>query len=390
MAHTRNLVLVLGRPSAGALITVAAVVLAVALGVSGWPQLWWQPGELSVRPGAFADSLVLVETTALVLWRWPLACFALAELAMIAYGALGYPASPADYAALVATAVAAWGLSEVARWSVLAVSLAGMLGVAAARPQAMTWAGALADVALVGFAWGAGTGVRSTQEVQAARAHLARETLARETAQQRLRMAECLHDRVGASLALATRQLEAAQVVDTDRSRELVSSVLAQLRTTFSELADLVTTWSQTSKCASCHSSAANRRSLFEVLSRWQSALAEAGTELRVSTRLGPGLLGAGTEALLAAALNEALANFARHSDARSADVYLGTSSGRVRLVVRDAGPARPRSALGTGLEHLKRLLEEAGGSLEAGPLPTGGFCLNAEVPLGWPEGGPT
>ena len=373
--------LTLGNPSARALATAAAAALAVLLSTSGWPQLWWQPGGLSARPGLTADGLVLAEAAALVLWRWPLACFGVAQAAMLAYGALGYPASPADYAALIATAVAAWGVSGAARWSVLAVSLTGMLGVGAARPQAMTWAGALADVSLVAFAWGAGAGARSAEDARSAHERLAQETAARRSAQQRLRMAEHLHDRVGAALALATRQLEAAQVVGPERSRELVVSVLAQLRATFSEVGDLVTTWSQPSASPGGTAAAPRSTSLLEDLSRWQAALTQAGTDFRISTNLGPGLLRADTEALLGAALNEALANFARHSGAGSADVRLEASPMAALLVVRDPGPARPSSGPGTGLARLKCLFEKAGGFLNAGPGPAGGFLLSAELP---------
>jgi signal transduction histidine kinase len=58
-----------------------------------------------------------------------------------------------------------------------------------------------------------------------------------------------------------------------------------------------------------------------------------------------------------------------------------------VRLEVRNTPPTRPVDAglIGTGsalgLASLRRRVELVGGTLQAGPAPDGGFCVEATLP---------
>ena len=70
--------------------------------------------------------------------------------------------------------------------------------------------------------------------------------------------------------------------------------------------------------------------------------------------------------------VTEALANIARHSASRTATVRLGSSADALRLEVTDTGTSdgwRP----GVGLSSMRERATELGGTLEAGPGPTGG-----------------
>ncbi len=70
--------------------------------------------------------------------------------------------------------------------------------------------------------------------------------------------------------------------------------------------------------------------------------------------------------------VTEALANIARHSSSRTATVRLDSTTGALRLEVTDAGVSagwRP----GVGLSSMRERATELGGTLEAGPGPSGG-----------------
>lgn len=85
--------------------------------------------------------------------------------------------------------------------------------------------------------------------------------------------------------------------------------------------------------------------------------------------------------------VQEALTNVAKHSGPRAtADVRLTWTADRIEIVVtddgRDASPPRRDLSTGHGLTGLRERLAVLGGQLTAGPLPGGGFCLHAVLPV--------
>jgi two-component system sensor histidine kinase DesK len=114
-----------------------------------------------------------------------------------------------------------------------------------------------------------------------------------------------------------------------------------------------------------------------------RDTLTAAGIEVTVHTG---DPLPAAVQAPLAFAVREATTNVLRHSRARHCDIALRPAGDRAVLEVRDDGiggtdcPER-----GTGLRGLGERMAEAGGTLEAGPAPGGGFRLVAAVPVQQP-----
>jgi signal transduction histidine kinase len=80
---------------------------------------------------------------------------------------------------------------------------------------------------------------------------------------------------------------------------------------------------------------------------------------------------------------SEALANAARHSGARLAEIEVGVRDGSLELCVRDNGVGLAADhRLGVGLLSMRDRAEALGGSLVVAPNPHGGTSVAARLPL--------
>ncbi|MEV7415859.1 histidine kinase [Streptomyces sp. NPDC089919] len=97
-----------------------------------------------------------------------------------------------------------------------------------------------------------------------------------------------------------------------------------------------------------------------------------------------PGDVPADDALLLQRAAREGLTNAAKHAPGARTDIRLRTSDGSLRLEVENGprhGARVVRDTGGLGLTGLRRDFAAAGGLLEAGPAPSGGFLLTASLP---------
>lgn len=79
----------------------------------------------------------------------------------------------------------------------------------------------------------------------------------------------------------------------------------------------------------------------------------------------------------------ESLTNVVRHAGATRASVVLDEHEGSYRLVVTDNGTGSSSSVEGgRGLLGMRERAELLGGTLDAGPEPTGGFTVTATIPV--------
>jgi signal transduction histidine kinase len=98
-----------------------------------------------------------------------------------------------------------------------------------------------------------------------------------------------------------------------------------------------------------------------------------------------PGELRDGLDLTAYRIVQEGLANVARHSLARSADVVFRREDTVLTIVITDAGPVRRRPAAepgGHGLVGVRERVLRYGGQFAAGPLADGGFRLRVGLPL--------
>ena len=187
--------------------------------------------------------------------------------------------------------------------------------------------------------------------------------------EERLRFARDLHDLLGHSLSLIVLKSElAGRVIDRDTARAAteVRDIESVARQALVEVREAVSGY---------------RRSFDEELVGARNALqaADIAVELPVA---GPPLP-APVESLLGWVVREATTNVLRHSRATQVRMRLERGPSEVTLTVLDDGvgpTAEPGG--GHGLCGLAERMAVAGGAIEAGSGPKGGFRLRVTVPL--------
>ena len=189
---------------------------------------------------------------------------------------------------------------------------------------------------------------------------------------ERLRLARDLHDLLGRNLSVIALKSELARKLlgrDPAAAEREVRDVEAVARESLQEARAAVL--------------GLRRASLASEIDQARDALTAAGIEVTVRTS---DPFPATVEAPLAFAVREATTNVLRHSRARRCEIALRPAGDRAVLEVRDDGIGGSDSPeRGAGLRGLGERMAEAGGTLEVGPAPGGGFRLVAAVPVPQP-----
>nr|WP_237405275.1 sensor histidine kinase [Streptomyces sp. SN-593] len=212
---------------------------------------------------------------------------------------------------------------------------------------------------------------QAVDQLKSTRQELARSAVA----QERLRFSRDLHDLLGHTLSVVVVKSEAARRLaprDLDAALAQVADIESVGRQALTEIREAVTGYRE--------------GSLSTELDRARSALTASDIEVVVQESGPP--LPPQTEALLGWVVREGVTNVVRHSRASKATIELRTETGRTHLTITDngAGPAEqdacPTVRTGTGLRGLTERLAAAGGSLDSGPAPAGGFRVTAVLPV--------
>jgi two-component system sensor histidine kinase DesK len=187
--------------------------------------------------------------------------------------------------------------------------------------------------------------------------------------EERLRLSRDMHDLLGHNLSLIALKSELARKLigrDPEAAANEVRDVESVARESLQEARAAVRGLRSANVGAE--------------LDRAREALEAAGIEVMVRTA---GPLPAGIEAVLGFAVREATTNVIRHSRARRCELEVRRAGDVAELEVRDDGVGPPGAAgEGSGLRGLGERLTEAGGALDVGPAPAGGFKLVARVPI--------
>ncbi|MER8047154.1 sensor histidine kinase [Streptomyces sp. NPDC094032] len=210
----------------------------------------------------------------------------------------------------------------------------------------------------------------TVKELRATREQLARSAVEKE----RLRFSRDLHDLLGHTLSVIVVKSEAARRLaprDLDAALSQITDIESVGRQALTEIREAVTGYREVTLDAE--------------LDRARDALSSAGIE-PVVRRWGPPLEPQ-TEALLSWVVRESATNAVRHSGATRCEIAIGGTEERVRLTVTDNGRGTGDGTPGSGLRGLRERVAAAGGTLESGPGPRGGFRVTAELPVDVPAG---
>jgi signal transduction histidine kinase len=338
----------------------------------------------ATEPGTWAYVLAgAAALTLLLRRRAPRAGVTAAAVVTGTYLLLGYPFGPILFAgpAWAWCLTAALPLRRAVPW--LAGYVAVVVAAAATRllddfgwGGLLMWATAAAGACTAGAVTGFALAARQRSEA-AARAEIAR----RAVSEERLAMAQDMHDGVGHTLAVIAMQAGvAAHVLDRDpaRAKELLGTLAATCREALDGLrADLDRLRQPTE--AAARRPGPGLADLPRLLDRMRDGGLRLDVELPEPE---PADLSPAVGAAAYRIVQESLTNVLRHAGTAEASVRVRLD-GALLVEVADRGPARPpaETPAGSGIAGMRRRAESVGGSLSAGPRAGGGFLVRAELP---------
>ncbi|MDF2740115.1 MAG: two-component system histidine kinase [Actinomycetia bacterium] len=366
------------------LLALAASAVGLSLLASALP---FDPGS----PRAWAAYLLLLAHTLplAVRRRWPLAVLVWALATGAAFAAVGPSLVPLSFTILIYVYTAAAHCPRRVSLAGLAATEA-LLGVVwLARPRSIGDAGTLIiDGLLMVAAWWLGDGTRRRLEAvaaaqqRAAELERAREELARRAVtEERLRIARELHDVVAHSMSIiAVQSGVGAHVLDSqpEEARKALAAVEATSRQALVEMRRLLGVLRQE---AEPRGSLAPAPGLAE-LEALTAEVARAGVRVEVRIEGTPTELPAGLDLSAYRIVQEALTNVVRHAGPATARVAVRYAPGRMSVEVVDDGRGGDHGDQGHGIPGMRERAALYGGTLEAGPLPGGGFRVAATLPL--------
>ncbi|MBP2476446.1 signal transduction histidine kinase [Crossiella equi] len=356
----------------------------LAVGLAGTQAAFFFQQGLGTYPDWLAHLFVVVAAASLALRRWPGPALVVNGVALTAYLTLGYPFGP-----ILLTVPAVVYLVSV-RWPFrqAAVTVAAYFGVFTvalftknlldqpvfdvSRMLALTgvWLVLLAAALALG---------QATRVRRAAAEDVRAEQARRVASEERLRMAQDLHDTIGHGLAVIAMQAGVALHV-LARSPEQAREAMEAVRVTSKESLENL----RFALDALRSPGAAERRptpglaDLPRLLDRVHAGGVEVGLDGAA------GVLPAPVDAAAYRIVQESLTNVLRHAGAASAHIRLARDGHGLLVEVTDtggAGPVMPAGG-GTGIRGMRAQAEALGGTLTAGPRDGGGFAVTARLPV--------
>jgi signal transduction histidine kinase len=345
-----------------------------------------------------ACALLLLGPVAL-LWRRraPIVVLAVAGAATIGFATLSVPAWPYAVAPVVALFTA---VRDGHRPPAIVVAVAGylaylsvtwfgadLLGLpAAARPTlrdaVLTALGLALTIFIGGAARARAAYLAEMTKANQERARAKEEQQRRQASDERLRIARELHDVLGHHLSLINVQAGVGLHL-MDNRPEQAREALAAIKTASSEALREVRSVLGVLRP---EEEAAPRQPALG-LDRLTDLTADAGLAVTTRTVGERRDLPAEVDRAAYRIVQEALTNVRRHAvSGAAATVSVEYAPAELRLAIRNDGPgAAPQPEAddsGSGIAGMRARAASLGGSLEAGPLPDGGYLVSAVLPV--------
>lgn len=367
-----------------AAIAVAALALGlVSITGEGMAGVEYEP----LDAGAYA-LILLVAAPYLVRSRYPFAVFTVSMWAIVAYAAIGYNEGGLPIIIIVGIyTVGAYcpGRLVVAGYSELMVGLVALLLLDA---PGYAVSDMIANSAIFGVAVLFGWNVQSRRLRLAALEERA-EALEREqeeesrraVADERLRIAQELHDVVAHSMSVIAVQAGVGMhVADTDaaEAKKALENISTTSRSTLAELRRLLGVLRDDGDGAN-HAPAPGLCDL----DRLAREVSDAGVPVELQVEGSISDVPPGVDFTGYRIVQEALTNVLRHAGPSTAKVRVAHAPGALRIEVRDDGRGVNGRSTGTGhgLMGMRERVAVYGGRLDAGPVDGGGFRVTAELP---------
>lgn len=316
--------------------------------------------------------------------RWPVPVLVVTVAATLVYLSRAYPYGPIFFAlaAAVVTAViaghrpAAWMFAGVGLVTYIAVV---PLGGREPRPGLAHISGIAAWLLLILVVADV---VRMGRERRIERIRALEEERRRRASEQRLRIAQDLHDALAHSISMINVQAGVALHLIDERP-EQAQTALAAIKDASKDALSELRSVLEVLRQPEGESTLATPRldNLEELLSR--ARIAGLTVSLRTEGRVRR--LASNIENAAYRVIQEALTNVVRHATASTVTAVIRYGDGTLTLLVDDngTGTAAPTPGTGSGIAGMTDRVTALGGSLEAGPRSGGGFRVRAEIPLG-------
>jgi signal transduction histidine kinase len=351
-------------------------------------------GQPLARPlDVLGYALLLVGPAALGLRRvQPVAGFAVAAAAVAVYLGAGYPFGPVFLAPVLALCFAITAGHRLAAYSIAGTGFAAILliHIAAHPAQPLPWTGAAGGLAWLVAVIAASEGWRGRRE-RLAQARAAQEEVARRRgSEERLRIAQELHDVLGHHISLINVQAGVALYL-MDDDPEQARTALVAIKQSSRELLHEMRATLGVLRGVDEHPP----HQPVPGLTRLDSLVAEtraAGLPVTVEVRGPRRDLPASVDLAAYRIVQEALTNTRKHAGPARARVLLCYDEQGLTVQVNDDGrgtgssgfdgsQAADSAAGGNGLPGMRERAQALGGTITAGPRPEGGFGVRAFLP---------
>jgi len=382
--------------------------LAVLLLVVGLATVYGQDMEPGLtEPGVLAlFTTVAVSAPVAIRRRAPLLALTIGSAGILVHIVADRPEGFLPGTMMVLTyTVAAWDTPRRAAlglgliWAVLVV-----LGFA--DTPGLDTVGVVGNIAIFTVWWTMGIALRARRQALEARvreaeerANTERQSAARALAEERLRIAQELHDVVAHSMSvIAVQAGVGAHVLDDrpEQAREALQAISATSRGTLTEMRRLLGVL----RDGEGHRSDAPAPGLAD-LPALVDDVRRAGVPVELEVVGSPSGANAGVELSAYRVVQEALTNVMKHAGSPG-EVLVRVAYGPGMIEVEVADDGRGAAALttvgpgnggggssevaGHGLVGMRERVELWGGDLSVGPRPGGGYRVRARLPVGEPE----
>lgn len=355
------------------------IVLAVAIAVLAAGVTAVSDGFNAVDREVDAFGIALSAAAGLALLgrrRHPLATLAVVTALCTTYLLFGYPYGPILFAYFVAVYTAArylpWHRSVPAALAALVVLLTHLFTNAAA------FAGLVGLIpgsawAIVPFA--IGTTVRVHREaVERERA----EEVRRHAYDERLRVAQEVHDVVGHGLAAIKMQADIALHLLASKPEQAETALVAISRTSTEALDEVRSTLAVVRRDEDSRTPAPSLARLDELRQR----MTESGMRVDLTTTGASRKLPVAADLAGYRVVQESLTNVLRHGGSKSATIRIDYRSDAVEIAVANPASAVATRSDGFGIPGMRHRVTSLGGTFSAGLTDDGRFEVRARIPL--------